>query len=97
MQVNVTSTNKKYDYAHIEPNFERNSSTNQDRQDERNFVDEVLISSLNKTEEKAKKAIQEKVLISKSQIEQILYLAVNKGVHLKNVHNYVGYHINARA
>ena len=90
-----TATYKNYMYPQIDTQYDRNPNGNKNNREHEQPVEDT-VNLLKNTNDKKNEMSLENVLISKQEIEQILFLAV-KGVQLKSVHNNVGYHINATA
>jgi len=90
-----TATYKNYMYPQIDTQYDQNSGGNKNNREHEKPVEDT-VNLLRNNNDNKKELQLEQVLISRQEVEQILFLAV-KGVQLKSVHNNVGYHINATA
>jgi hypothetical protein len=95
--MNIQNYSKKYDYYHIETGYERNSGgkNKQGSKKEESEDNTLNLKHVASEDTKPDKRDSSKV-ISKSEVEHILYLSSNKGVRLKSISDYLGFYINQK-
>jgi len=91
MQVSLAD---KYAFGFVERAYENNGKNKKDKNGQERFIIDSNLNRENNILKNREDTIEEDIVIKKKDIENILYLVINKGVSIKNAKEVSGMYIN---